>query len=324
MGMYDEALSSYFAALELAPNDATRYYDIGDTYLALGDTDNAISFLWKATELDPGNTVALYDLGLAFFNAGRYWDCEAASRAAIQADPDMINGRTNLGLSATTNQGLAYLNLGKLTDAEHCFRQNLRLTASSYFNLGLALHRQERYDEALVNFLHAVELVPDDAEYWDLIGNAWLELDDLKKAQEALERSVAIDPDYAPANYDLGVVFSRAKVKENDAMNLFRKAVALDELFPLPYYAMACLQALEGKKKPALENLRNAVDRGFTDRKHADGDHDLDTLRDDPEFQKIMKRMAPKRARGDRFCADIEIREPAAVPEKKPQKKSRK
>jgi len=297
---HDEAVAEYFRALETEPQNPFRYYDIGDTFLALNENDKAITYLMKAVDMDPDNPLFSYNLGLAFFQTGRYSDCEAANLAALRNDSHMMSARTNLGLSVTTNLGLAYLNQGKLAEAEQCFRRNLLLTASSHFNLGLALHWQCKYDEALVHLLHAVELVPDDVPYLDMAGNAWLELGDLDHAQEAFEKAISINSGYPPAQYDLGVVFSRRKGMEKEALDQFMKAIALDEAYPLPYYAAACIHALEGKKDPALENLRKAVDRGFTNRTHADEDHDLDSLRDDPEFRKIMDIMASKNGQAEK------------------------
>jgi tetratricopeptide (TPR) repeat protein len=290
---FSDALSVYFHALELSPNNVTRYYDIGDTYLALGDTERAILYLRKADQLDPFNSLVSYNLGRAYFDLGRYEQCEASSKAALQYDPEMEYGRTNLGLNATVNLGLAYLNRGKLEEAEQCFRKNLLLTASSYFNLGLSLHRQGKFEESLQNFLRAVELVPSDAEYWDLVGNAYLELNRLDDAQKALEKAIKINPTYSLAYYDLGVVLSRINGRENEAMKLFKHAIALDPDEAHPYYAISCLYALQNRKKSALNYLHKAVQRGFNDRVHLDNDHDLDTLRDDEEFQKITKKMVP-------------------------------
>jgi tetratricopeptide (TPR) repeat protein len=291
---FSDALAMYFHALELNPNNVTRYYDIGDTFMALGETERAISYLRKADQIDPYNSLVCYNLGRAYFDLGRYKQCEAASKAALQYDPEMVNGRTNLGLNATINLGLAYLNLGKLDGAERCFRKNLQLTASSYFNLGLALHRQQKYEEALKNFLHAVELVPIDAEYWDLVGNTYLELNQLDDAQKVLEKAIEIDPTYPPAHYDLGLVFSRRKGQENEAMKLFKHAITLNPDGPLPYYAISCLYSLQNKKKSALNFLQKAIQRGFNDREYLDNDHDFDTLRDDEEFQKIIRKMIPR------------------------------
>src|SRR5207248_77685 len=49
-------------------------------------------------------------------------------------------------------------------------------------------------------------------------------------------------------------------------------------------YNLACVYALGGEKRRALEALRLAVDRGFADRDLAEHDRDLDSLRSEPEF----------------------------------------
>jgi len=203
----------------------------------------------------------------------------------------MTDGRTNLGLNTTVNLGWSYLNRGMLTEAEQCFRKNLLLSASTYENLGRSLLRQGKFEEALQNFLRAVELYPDEAMYRDLVGNAYMELNQFDKAIEALEKSIELDPFYSLGHYDLGVVLSRIKGREAEALKLFKHAITLNPEGALPYYAMSCLYALQKRRKLALDYLLKSIERGYDDREHIDNDHDLDTLREDPEFQKIMEKI---------------------------------
>ena len=290
---YSEALSLLFKAMEFNPNKFEQYSEIGDTYVLQGEPENALLYLRKASQLDPFNSLVCYNLGRAYLDLNRYEQSEAASRAALQHDPEMANARTNVGLNATLNLGWAYLNQGKLEEAEQCFRKNLILTASSYENLGRSLLRQRKYEEALKNSLRAVELVPNNAKYWDFVGNAYLELKQLDEAQKALEKAIEIDPSYHLARYDLGVVFSRIKGRESEAMKLFEHAITLNNDDPLPYYAVACLYSLQNDKRSALDFLSKAIQRGFNDREHLDNDHDFDFLRDDEEFQKLIEKMEP-------------------------------
>ena len=294
---YDDALAEYFQALELDPDHPTRYHDVGATLLAAGKADQAISFLKKATDLAPHEPYLHYELGRALFDAGRYHECELANKAALHHyDSGRYAVKKNLGLNILNSLGLAYLNQSELGEAEECFRKSIGLTASSYFHLGLSLHWQGKYDEAITYLLHAVDLMPEQPVYWDMAGNAWLELGDLEHAREAFRHAIALDPKYPPAQYDLGVVLSRMKGMEDEAKKQFALAISLDETYPLPYYAIACLYALEGNRKLALEHLRKAVDLGFTNRGHADTDTDLDSLRDDPEFLDIMEKMSLQRS----------------------------
>ena len=322
---YDEALNQFLHALDLNPGNPALLHEIGNLYTALKKPNEALGFYQMAHTNAPDHAPFSLALGKAYLSLHQYSDCIAASSVILRHDPDMRAEDTNPGLHATTNIGLSNLYQGNLKEAEACFRKNLQLTAASNFNLGLALHWQEKYDDALAYFLHAVEFNPDNAPYWDMVGNAWLELNDLENAKKAFERAIGLDPSLASAQYDLGVVFSRMNGKEAEAMKQFRQAIALDEKFPLPYYTIACLHALEGKKAEALEYLDKAVALGFMDRQHVDEDHDLDILRTDPEFLGIMEKMVAKKPQAEAAPEEPEVPAPVqSVPEPKPGREQKK
>jgi len=283
-----EAFDAFQLALQLAPDNEIYAFNLGDIYLALGQPEKALGFLNKAVKLNPDYSLGYYDLGLAFSNLGRYEDCVIASTTAIRNDPDMAWQRTNLGIGATTNKGLAYLNLGKFTEAEQCFRRNLKLMASTNFNLGLTLFKQRRYEESLVNFQRAHEIKPDDPEYLDLIGNAYSELNQLNKALKALNAAIAVDETYALAHYDMGVVLARMKGKKAAAMKSFQRAITLNADLYWAYYGIGCLYALQGKKKLALQFLEKAFQKGFREIAHLEKDDDWKEFRDDSQFKELI------------------------------------
>lgn len=54
------------------------------------------------------------------------------------------------------------------------------------------------------------------------------------------------------------------------------------------FYNLACIRAIQGRKEEALTELQHAMDSGFTDAGWAMRDGDLQSLRDDPRFYKIL------------------------------------
>ena len=81
------------------------------------------------------------------------------------------------------------------------------------------------------------------------------------------------------------------------AVEYYTKAVKLFPKQAGAWYNMACAYALSGHKDKALEALSKAVENGFADPEHMKKDKDLDSLRNDPRFKKILKRaqeLAPK------------------------------
>lgn len=60
---------------------------------------------------------------------------------------------------------------------------------------------------------------------------------------------------------------------------------------PRAAYNLACMQALQGKKRAALASLERAVIAGFSSAEDIRDDEDLTSLRDDPKFAELVKQV---------------------------------
>jgi tetratricopeptide (TPR) repeat protein len=58
---------------------------------------------------------------------------------------------------------------------------------------------------------------------------------------------------------------------------------------PVVRYNLACSYALLNRNRPAVSALRKAIELGYADVEHLVRDSDLDNLRDDPEYQRLLK-----------------------------------
>lgn len=67
------------------------------------------------------------------------------------------------------------------------------------------------------------------------------------------------------------------------ATNIEVPALRIDAL-----YNAACACALLNRKAESLDWLSKAIDAGFKDLEQVKTDHDLDSLRNDPEFQRLL------------------------------------
>jgi predicted esterase len=89
------------------------------------------------------------------------------------------------------------------------------------------------------------------------------------------------------ASFDQGLTLLRAR-KLDDAVKAFDRCV---ELFPdraVGHYNAACAHALAGRKEKAVACLSRSFEHGFLDLAHIARDHDLDALRPEPAFTKLV------------------------------------
>jgi hypothetical protein len=73
-----------------------------------------------------------------------------------------------------------------------------------------------------------------------------------------------------------------------------RKLVRLEPKNPTAHYNLACSLALCKKRPDALRSLRTAVSLGYDDLDWMEQDPDLEILKADPEFKKLLSQLKPQ------------------------------
>ncbi len=61
------------------------------------------------------------------------------------------------------------------------------------------------------------------------------------------------------------------------------------------WYNLACAYALKGDKKRAIDALGKAVQKGFANAPELERNNQLDAIRDEPGFKKIVEDLKQKR-----------------------------
>jgi tetratricopeptide (TPR) repeat protein len=79
-----------------------------------------------------------------------------------------------------------------------------------------------------------------------------------------------------------------------DGLKMDRKLVRLEPKNATAHYNLACSLALCKKRPDALRSLRTAVSLGYNDLDWMEQDPDLEILKNDPEFQKLLGQLKPQ------------------------------
>ncbi|HUR55191.1 MAG TPA: hypothetical protein VMZ71_13740 [Gemmataceae bacterium] len=80
-----------------------------------------------------------------------------------------------------------------------------------------------------------------------------------------------------------------AKGRLQDGLAVDKKLVAIRPADPTAHYNLACRYALLKQPDLAIVTLRKAVELGYRDFRYMLEDHDLDSIRKDPRFRKLLR-----------------------------------
>jgi len=79
------------------------------------------------------------------------------------------------------------------------------------------------------------------------------------------------------------------KGRLQEGLAVDEKLVAVRPTDPTAHYNLACRYALLKQRDKAISTLRKAVELGYRDFQFMQEDQDLDSIRKDPRFRKLMK-----------------------------------
>jgi tetratricopeptide (TPR) repeat protein len=222
---------------------------------------------------------------IAMAKAGRYADMEIKARELVSRHPESGFAWKALSVSlemqgkdarqsleraaqllpddaeAHSNLGAALRRVGRFDDAVTSYHRALEIKpdiAEVHNNLGNALKDLGRHGDALAAFIRALDLKPDFAKAHNNMGNALQELGSLDDAVASYRRALALKPDYAEAHNNLGISL-RLQSRSAEAEMSCRNALEIDRNFPAALTLLAELHSDRGQFAEAEELYRRAI-----------------------------------------------------------------
>jgi len=221
----------------------------------------------------------------ALWSAGRYGTLEERTRKVLAARPKSgvvwqllgaaLGGQGKDALPALEaavrclpqdpgahlNLGNALGRRGRLEEAAASYRRALVLQpefAEAYNNLGDLELELARFDEAAANCRRAIQLKPDYAEAHLNLGKALLRLGDAHGSLESCRRASGLKPDHAEAHNSLGNALLYLG-RYDEAIAAFRRALAVSPQFAEAHANLANALRTIGRLDEAVAEYRLAL-----------------------------------------------------------------
>ena len=251
-GDTEGARERYERAVELNPGMADAHFNLGNLLLAQGDAAGAVEHLERAALLEPEDAQARGNLGSALLEAGRTKEAVDVFEEALDLDPQRTELRSNLGN--------ALLTMGRTEEAAEQYRQALKTNSEdprAHYNLSRVLAGQGNEALALEHLREAVRLDPSFADAHFNLANALSRQGDLLNARRHYESAVALMPE-AETYLNLGNTLERLRLP-GEATQAYQRALALEPNFAPAHYALGVVAYGRGDLDEAVQRFREAL-----------------------------------------------------------------
>lgn len=249
----DEAIAGYQQLIDRQPKFAAGYarlsaafeqkYRRGPDRAVLALAERNADF---ALRLNPESVGAIVSRAMVDVQLGRVDEAFAEMQRALDLDP----GNTQILLV----KARAYRGLDRLKDEEATYRELIARRPNywpGYDQLGLALYRQARYEEAAQAFTEGTVVAPNIVRLLNNLGAMQMLLRRPDAAMETYQRSIAATPT-APALQNLGTL-AFAKQDFNGALAYYQQALTLSPKDEAIYRNIGDIHSVLGDKGRSLE-----------------------------------------------------------------------
>ncbi len=257
--MFDQAIeidptyARAYAGIANCHSSMYAFFDSRDYNLRQADEASA-----RALELAPDLAESHVARGVAFSLSKRWDEASREFEEAMRLDPNLFE--------APYQYAQTQLSQGKYEDAVKLGERAALLRPEDYQVLafvGLALKSMGRHDEALIYYRRQAKLIeehlerhPDDARACIMGASASANVGDSERSAYYAARAMAVDPED-----------------------------------PMVLYNVACAFGILGKNKECLDALERAVNRGWGDKAWLEHDSDLDSVRKEARYLKLIRAM---------------------------------
>ncbi len=273
-------------SVELDPNYAPANDQLGNRTQRLAqyglldpeETQKAENYYLKALSLNKELLSALGNLAVLYTDTGRTEEAVELTRRMLEINPNNADAHFSLGY--------IYRYAGMLNESVQEMEKAVTLDPknSSFRSIVITYRFNREYEKAI----ETSKIYKDSVFILGHVGATLLQQGNRKQAVEYFDRVIELEPDGLLALWVSGIkAFIEGNIEEG--LKAGRKFEQINISDAEAWYHFAENYGLLGDKEGCVRTLQRAVDGGFFNYPFMLTDPFLDSVRDDPEFQRILK-----------------------------------
>ncbi len=245
-GMWDQSILVWHELAEVAPDLVTAHVQLGEAFAAAAFDEEAIESWKRALELDPKDARAMYNMAVAALKREGVPTALPGFRKAGELDPsqdDLFFGLARIGPLPE-----------KLPDADEVPDEREALLGAA----GI-LARAEDYFGAMDLVGAMLDMDASDVDALALAAYMYVKQEAVNEAMAVALRALMIDRDRPSAVYGLGVAYAKRPGMNTHAARVFGALAKSVPRHPMPHVLLA--EALMGLQRYglAMQSYRRAV-----------------------------------------------------------------
>jgi tetratricopeptide (TPR) repeat protein len=174
-----------------------------------------------------------------------------------------VSGELRQSAAGWNNVGNALAKQGKREEASQAYRRALEVDPRdpvSHYNLGNLLMEQEQWAAAARRYAEAINIQPDFVDAHNNFGNLLSRQGDLARALEHFQRALQLSPGRADIRVNRALALARSG-RLDEAVVEFRNAIEIESDLAEAYYHLGLVLAARGDLAGSVDLFRQALDR---------------------------------------------------------------
>ncbi len=222
-GKHEDAIITFKKILSANPNDQETLLMIAEAYAGIGQVDEGLRHLDRLSKLFP-------DEPAVFLKMGRLKKGKGDTRGALKSFDACLSANSDM-VECHREEAAIHLEEGAFKDALHHFEETVRISpddVESKITLADLQNKLDKTGEAIVQLEEVLRRDEKNGKARHLLGQIYFQNKQLEKATKHLQMAAFLSPEEADYHNSLGIAYL-AEMLLDDAIESFKKAISLKE-----------------------------------------------------------------------------------------------